>query len=207
MSDLSEAALSRRIEELVTENTRWKTENKTRRVKSAADEAEFVALRAELATLKTAHDALKASSSALPVEKDAAIAELTAKLTSRDHRDAFAAVATFDGPADDKGVVPKYKLGEGVKLDTVFDLIRYKAEGATPSAEIVARQLGEAQRAHPYLFAKIDPAADAAPLTSSVAKREPGPGARTTQTASTVTQSVAARVDAAYGDRPLGRIA
>jgi hypothetical protein len=207
MSDISEAAQARRIEELVSENTALKTENKGRRIKTRDGDAALVALRAEFVALTTAHEALKTSSTALPAEKDAKIAELTGRLTSRDHRDAFAEVASFDGPADDKGVVPKYRLGDGVKLDTIFELVKYKAEGETPTAQAIATKLGEAQRAHPYLFATVDPAADAATQPGTVARREAGPGARTTTTASTVTPSVAAQVDAAYGNRPFGRIA
>jgi hypothetical protein len=177
MSDISEAGLAKRIEELSAENASLKSENKDRRIRNKAAATELETLRTKLATVSADFDAVKKTATALPAEKDATIADLTGKLRSRDHRDAFAAVGTFDGPVDPKtGKAPKHKLADGVSIDAVWQLAGYKPDGETPSAQTVAARLGEAAKAHPFLFATVDTAADAAARSITVTAREGGPG-------------------------------
>lgn len=205
MSDISEAALSRRIEELSAENASLKSENKDRRLKARTQEADLAPLRAQVAALTTERDALSKAATAGPTEKDATIADLTSKLTSRDHRDAFAAVGTFDGPVDPKtGKAPKYKLADGVKIDALWQLTDYKAEGATPDAKAVATKLGEAQSAHPFLFTPAEPAPGGAQRPIVVTSREAGPGGGS-GTSSTVASALTGLVVSRSG-RPEGAV-
>jgi hypothetical protein len=176
MSDISEAALAKRNEELSAENSSLKAENKDRRVKSRDGRAELEKLRAQLVTVTTERDTFKTKAEAGPNEQAATIADLTAKLTSRDHRDAFASVKDFDGVVGADGKTPKYRLADGVSVETIHKLTDYKAEGVTPTAQIVATKLQEAQRAFPLLFAPVDTAAGAATRPIVVAARESGPG-------------------------------
>jgi hypothetical protein len=177
MSDISEAGLAKRVEELSAENASLKAENRDRRIRNKAATTELEDLRAQVKLVETERDGFKTTATALPGEKDATIASLTGKLLARDHRDAFAAVKDFDGVVDPKtGKTPKYKLADGVTIDALWQLSQYKAEGATPDAQAVTTKLGEAAKAHPFLFATVDTAADAAARSIAVSAREGGPG-------------------------------
>jgi hypothetical protein len=177
MSDISEAGLAKRIEELSAENASLKSENKDRRIRNKAAATELETLRAKVVTLTTDRDGLQKTATALPAEKDATIADLTGRLRSRDHRDAFAAARPIDVPTGDKGLTTKYGLAKGVKIEDLWQLTAYKVDGETPSAETVAKVLGEAVKSHGYLFAPVDTAADAASRSIVVSAREGGPGA------------------------------
>jgi hypothetical protein len=193
MSDISEAGLAKRIEELSAENASLKSENKDRRIRNKAAATELDQLKAQLATITADRDTHKATATALPGEKDAQIADLTGKLLARDHRDAFAAVKDFDGPVDPTtGKAPKHKLADGVTIDALWQLAKYKAEGATPDAQTVAKTLGEAAKAHPFLFSTVDTAADAAARPIVVAAREGGPGAGKGETSASILAASAA---------------
>lgn len=91
-----------------------------------------------------------------PDEKDQRIADLTSKLTARDHRDAFASV----------------KLAQGASVEDLWNKLGYQAEGDAPTAEKVAELLGTAREKAPFLFAP-----DEAESSNSQAVTPPsGPG-------------------------------
>ncbi len=206
MSDATETLLQKRVEELTSENTSLKSENKDRRIKGRSHATELDTLRAQVVTLTTERDALRTKAEAGPTEKDATIADLTGQLRSRDHRDAFAAVGAFDGPLDAKtGKNTKHKLADGVTIDALWQLTSYKAEGETPSAQTIAKTLGDAVTAHPFLFAAVDPAADAATRPIVVPKREAGPGGGTVPTSATLLAAGAGKAGTPAGFIP-GRI-
>jgi FtsZ-binding cell division protein ZapB len=208
MSEALIASLQAEIGRLNQKNAELAAEAKDRRIKSKKTTAELDELKAKHAALSTEHDGLKTQAAAAPSEKDRTIAELQGKLLARDHRDAFGSVKEFEGPPGEDGAPKKYRLNDGVTVDAVFKQTDYKAEGATPDAKAVSEHYLKALAAHKYLFAEAtatDAAASQQP--ASLGRREAGPGARTSSPTTTVTPSVAARVDAEYGSRPLGRIA
>ncbi len=206
MSDATETLLQKRVEELTSENTSLKSENKDRRIKGRTHATELDTLRAQVVTLTTERDALRTKAEAGPTEKDATIADLTGQIRSRDHRDAFASVDSFEGAVDPKtGKAPKHKLADGVTIDALWQLTGYKAEGETPKAEAVTKKLGEAVTAHPFLFVAADPAADAATRPIVVPKREAGPGGGTVPTSATLLAAGASKAGSPAGFIP-GRI-
>ena len=207
MSEALISSLQAEINRLNAKNAELASEAKDRRIKSKSLQTELDATKSQLAAISTEHETLKSKASAAPAEKDATIAELQGKLLARDHRDAFAGTKEFELAGAD-GKATKYKLADGVTVDAVWQLSGYKAEGATPDAKVISEHLGRAQAAHPFLFSEVaDPAAAAATQPSALPRRDGGVGARTSNPVNAVTPSVAAQVDAAYGSRPLGRIA
>ncbi len=190
MSDVSEAALSKRNEELSAENASLKAENKDRRVRNQKATAELEALRSEIKTIAAERDKYQQVATAAPGEKDAQIADLAAKLTARDHRDAFAAVREWDGPLDPAtGKAPKHRLAEGVTTDTLWRLTDYKAEGAMPDAKAITTILEKAVQAFPFMLATAETPADAGTRPVTVSARENGPGPGRGSTSQTVTAS------------------
>lgn len=205
MSDAALAALQSRVEALTAENTSLKAENKDRRIKFKKLSEEMEPLRKQVADLATERDTFKSRAEAGPRELSEKIASLEGTLRSRDHRDAFASVGEFEAPGKD-GKTAKYKLADGVKPESVWQLTQYKAEGETPDAKVVSAKYAEALQSHPYLFAEATaPAPGGATRPITVPARESGPGGG--RGTSLTTTTAAAQIDASYGDRPTGRIA
>jgi hypothetical protein len=171
MSEVLIASLQKRIEELTGEVASLKGESKDRRIKGKVLATELEQARAEAARLATERDGYKVKAESGPAEFLGKIAELEGKLTARDHRDAFARVREFAGP-DGK----KYQLREGVDVDALWQLTGYKAEGQAPDAQAISARLGEAAKAHPYLFEVAAPAPGGATRPHASPGREAGPG-------------------------------
>lgn len=206
MSDALIQSLQKRVEELSNENTSLKSENKDRRIKSKKFGDELEQLRNQVKTLATERDTFKSAAEAKPGEIAARNAELEAQLRTRDHRDAFAAVSTFDFAGPD-GKAKKFRLADGVKPEAVWQLSQYKAEGETPDAKAVSARYTAALQAHPYLFAEAtDTAAGAAPRPITVSAREGGPGAGKGTSSETVTSASAGKTLSFGTGRPEGAI-
>ncbi len=176
MSDVLIANLQKRLEELTTENASLKAENKDRRVKTRKATEELDQLKKDLGTLTTERDTLKTSAEAKPGELQAKIGELEGQIRTRDHRDAFASVGEFAVVGTD-GKSRNMKLADGVKIDAVWQLTQYKAEGETPDAKAISERLGQAVTAHPFLFSEVaapGPGGPTRPITLNA--RESGPG-------------------------------
>jgi hypothetical protein len=210
MSDALIASLNDQIKTLMGENASLKAESKDRRIKGRKATEELEKLRGDMATVIAERDDLKSKIEAKPGELQATIDQLQGAIRTRDHRDAFGSVKEFVHAGQD-GTTKKLKLAEGVKIDALWQLSGYKAEGDAPDAKAISEHYGKAFDAHPFLFA------DAAPETGTTAPggatrpfavqgREAGPGAGK-GTIHPPTLNAMTQIDASYGDRNPGRIA
>lgn len=153
----------------------------------AAAEARVKELEGQLAAVTTERDTFKSRAEALPGENEAKITKLEGEIRTRDHRDAFRPVLgqEFAVKGAD-GKEKKYKYLDKAPVETLWNELKYKADGEVPAPESIRETLGKAVASHPYLFTEVTAAAGATPAPQSregtppplrTQGQGPGPGA------------------------------